>query len=601
MLMPSPLTSSGTTLFAASGVTTIDPLLSNDHQKWGGITGTGASLTFSFPWTENPTAFWQTNYSNCSEPTATSHSGLNLTQMTAASNAFQTWANVADVTFTQVPETETNVGDFRIAFSSAVSDSNNNTWGWGWYPSKYWACAADIWINPSHAAVTEDWSVRSHNFYSLIHEIGHGLGLKHPGNYSGSEPGPYLPENLDFRTYSVMSYKDLNPFFLDTTTVPRKYITVVPETPMVYDILAIQYLYGANKNYHTGNDTYSFDPSVPFYKTIWDAGGSDSIDISNFATDCTIDLTEGHYSSIHYVNTGNGPDLYDGSNNLGIAFGVTIETVFGGSGNDSIIGNTVNNMLFGTGGNDTFTGAGGDDYLDGGAGSDTVIFAGNQSDYLIAPSNAGFSIKDNAGNDGTDFVVMVEYLQFSTSTLKLSEFQFIAPMVHNGASIDPVRYTGPATAAGSDSILFQFLGDANGELLQGTSYNDFINVLAGDDGVNAGTGNDVIDGGLGSNFLTGGAGCDIFFCDGRGGGITWSTITDWQTGEQLSIWGWKEGISRIIKWIENGAEGYKGITMHADLNGDGTIDTSVTFTGITAQSQLPEPLAFTDPELLWFT
>ena len=54
-------------------------------------------------------------------------------------------------------------------------------------------------------------------------------------------------------------------------------------------------------------------------------------------------------------------------------------------------------------------------------------------------------------------------------------------------------------------------------------------------------------------------------------------------------------------WREDGAEGYKGLTMHADLDGNDVIDTSVTFTGITSQSQLPTPLEFADPALLWFT
>jgi hypothetical protein len=173
-------------------------------------------------------------------------------------------------------------------------------------------------------------------------------------------------------------------------------------------------------------------------------------------------------------------------------------------------------------------------------------------------------------------------------------------MTHNGVGVNPETYSGPATAAGEQPILYQYLGGNGGDVLQGTGHNDFINVGAGDDAVNAGEGNDVIDGGTGSNFLTGGPGSDIFFCDGRGGGVTWSTITDWQAGEQLSVWGWRPGISQVVMWREDGAEGYKGITMHADLNGDGTIDTSVTFTGIASQSQLPTPLEFSDPALLWF-
>jgi hypothetical protein len=195
------------------------------------------------------------------------------------------------------------------------------------------------------------------------------------------------------------------------------------------------------------------------------------------------------------------------------------------------------------------------------------------------------AVKDAVGNS---FAGTTESYSFTTAI----------PMVHNGASVNPDIYSGPATAAGGEAIRFQFLGNSEGELLHGTEYNDFISVGAGDDAVNAGAGNDVIDGGLGSNFLTGGAGTDIFFLDGRGSGVTWSTITDWEAGEQLSVWGWTAGTSKVVLWQQDGAEGYKGLTMHADINGDGTIDTSVTFTGITSQSQLPVPAV--SEGLLWF-
>jgi Ca2+-binding RTX toxin-like protein len=210
----------------------------------------------------------------------------------------------------------------------------------------------------------------------------------------------------------------------------------------------------------------------------------------------------------------------------------------------------------------------------------------NSNHYYVTFS-AG-SVKDLAGNSYAG----------TTSYDFTTESPILTPMLRNGISVMPERYTGPATAAGGAAIHFQYIGDSTGEVVIGTAYNDFINVAGGVDAVNAGAGNDVIDGGTDSNFLTGGAGIDIFFSDGRGGVTTWSTITDWQAGEQLSVWGWHPGTSRIVEWTQAGAAGYEGLTMHADLNGDGTIDTSVTFTGITSQSQLPTPLEFDG--VLWF-
>jgi Ca2+-binding RTX toxin-like protein len=108
----------------------------------------------------------------------------------------------------------------------------------------------------------------------------------------------------------------------------------------------------------------------------------------------------------------------------------------------------------------------------------------------------------------------------------------------------------------------------------------------------------VLDGGSGSKFLTGGTGRDDFFLDGHGGSATLATKTDWQANERLSVWGWQPGISRA-QWVDGaGAPGWTGVTMHGDLDGNGVIDTSVTWTGMTA-AQLPTLLQFDG--LLWFT
>ena len=395
--MPDISTSSAITSFLVSGVSTIDPLLDETHIKWDTKPLSPLALTFSFPWAYGASASWKSSYSSSSEPQAATHSGLNDTQISAATKALQAWANVANVSFTQVADTATNVGDFRFAFSSAVTGD----WGWCYYPGSA-AAAADIWINPTYATST-DWSAGSYNYDALIHEIGHGLGLKHPGNYSGGGTPPYLPANLDYRTYTIMSYNDLNTWFLDTAH--NKYIQVVPETPMVYDILAIQYLYGANYNYHTTNDTYTFNPSHPFYIAIWDAGGTDTIDVSNFSTNCIIDLTPGHYSSILYINQGTTANLYTGTNNLGIAFGAVIENATGGTGNDTFIGNSANNLL------------------NGGGGTNTAVESGNYAEYRITynAANHQYTVTDKVANrDGVDTLSNMQQIQFADGIKTLS-------------------------------------------------------------------------------------------------------------------------------------------------------------------------------------
>jgi serralysin len=427
-------------------VTTIDGLLNEDHQKWSDLSDSAVRLSYSFPWIDRESAIWQSDYSSMQEQEAAQHFGLNPEQIAAVTRALQSWADVANIIFTKVSDDANNVGDFRFAYSSDVRDC----WGWSYYPDSNWASAGDVWINPEFANGSS-WAAGSYNYYSLIHETGHGLGLKHPGNYSGTDAsGPYLPAGLDFRNYTAMSYYDWQTWYPDTSKDTENYRYVVPETPMVYDIAVIQYLYGTNNSYQSGDSVYTFDPSIPFYKSIWDAGGKDMIDISNFSTDCTINLIPGSYSSIHYPNAGTGSNLYDGSNNLGIAFEVFIEIVRGGTGNDSITGNIVGNSLYGGAGDDTLIGASGDDTLSGGDGLDTVVFSGNCSEYSISYMEVTqiYTISDTiAGRDDTDIVSGIEQFQFADGV----KADILAPKVMSFSPAD-----GAVNAGLMDDIVIIF-------------------------------------------------------------------------------------------------------------------------------------------------
>ena len=341
-------------------------------------------------------------YSIYNEQSATEHFGFNDTQIIAAKDALQAWANVANLSFNEVPDTSSNVGDFRFAFSSALPLTS---WGWAGYPSSYWAIAADVWVNSSYGSEA-DWSSGTYNYEALMHEIGHGLGLKHPGDYGGASK-PFLASSLDSRLYTLMSYTEApNSIYPSAGYVNGNNVWITyqinPETPMVLDIAAIQYLYGANMSYRTSNDTYNFDPLTPFFKTIWDAGGNDTISASNFTLPSVIDLTPGNYSSLKMPppsNSGGATTTYDGTNNLGVAFGSVIENAIGGSGNDILIGNSADNNL------------------DGGAGTDSVLFSGNKSNFsIIKNSNGTYSVTDNTGTEGADMLTNIEIVSFADTT-----------------------------------------------------------------------------------------------------------------------------------------------------------------------------------------
>ena len=256
---------------------------------------------------------------------------------------------------------------------------------------------------------------------------------------------------------------------------------------------------------------------------------------------------------------------------------------------DTVNGSSTNDVLNGGGGNDTITGGLANDTIDGGAGTDTANFSAAQSTYRLGFRDGVMMIN---GAEGMDQLSNVELLKFGTAAaVSISSLQggasdnglIYANIAGKNLYAIADAYAGPVTG-----LVNQYLGGAKADIVQGTDKADFINALAGDDAINGGGGNDVIDGGAGSNFITGGAGTDRFFVDGRSAATTstWSTITDFAAGETLTIWGYKPGVSKFNWLASDGVGSYKGVTLQCDLDGNGLIDTSVTWSGLT-QAQLP--------------
>jgi hypothetical protein len=208
-------------------------------------------------------------------------------------------------------------------------------------------------------------------------------------------------------------------------------------TPMAFDIAAIQYLYGVNSTYHTGNDVYLLPEADVIgavstsWSSIWDAGGSDTLEYDG-SGNAILDLRA---ATLDDSPTGGGILSYAAFIHGGftIANGVVIEKAVGGSGNDSITGNSADN---------TFKGRGGDDTIEGGAGTDTAIMAGLRSSYTVTGvGNAQLLV---VGPDGTDTLTNVERLQFDDSlvTYEISV---------NGLDGDSVTFTEGGSAVHLDA------------------------------------------------------------------------------------------------------------------------------------------------------
>ena len=502
------------------------------------------------------------------------------------------------------------IADTNIVLTTDSWVHMNGALGWAEVPdTTYYNTGVFINAEAAYYFGDGEFYQGSFNYVTLLHEIGHNMGLAHP--HDGGDmpdaslfPGVVSPfdsygDNAQNQgIYTTMSYNSgfaLNP--------SPSYNYGYEGTLMAYDIAALQHLYGVNTETRTGDDVYLLPTSNgigTYYSCIWDAGGTDTISNEGAVGDCDINLS---YASLQYGDLNGGGTLSFANDSLGnfihggytIANGVLIENAVGGDGHDEIVGNFLNNNLIGNSGNDIFIGLSGDDYIDGGANSDTAVFNDDIANAFIKKDKAsgGYLIQTDA--DGSDTLVNIEFVKFSNlieyslDTLYADRVDPTINMNVDGANQTIVleKYLGNV-----EWIDTQYYASNSNEVIYLTDYNDFFNALDGADAINGRGGDDVIDGGLGSNFLSGGTGGDTFFVDGRGaslGQITWSTILDFESADDVNIWGWQSGTSSLVRIDpSNGAVGYEGVTYHYDLDGNSVIDTSITFTGI-SESQIADP------------
>lgn len=504
--MSTPDSSGSTSSFTLSGTNDLDAILNGDKLKWGEASGTPV-VTYSLP---QAGATWDSGYSN--EVASANFAPLSSEFSDEIAAALRTWSSVANISFQQVSETTESVGDIRIAYSYAVGDSS---WGYAWYPSDSpWA--GDVWMNRKSVLDESNatFAPGSIDFENLIHEFGHAIGLKHPGNYNaggGGAEGPYITQTLDKVNYTIMSYTEADWKDADGNGI-------FPRTPGVYDVRAIQYLYGVNTTTNVGDTTYTFSASSLRGETLWDAGGTDTMNAGDFTTAVQIDLTDGHYSSVGLEN------------NIGIAFDAVIEGAVGGSGNDTLIGNKFSNSLTGGEGSDKFMfntalndTSNVDTITDFVSGADKLYL----SSEIFAAINGGSLSQSFVSGDGVVATALTDRLLYDTATGYLSydpdgtgtssavRFALLSgnatlqasDIKAVGAGNAPAGKVSPPTAKIYDGEIES--GGATKDTVEGGTGDDELSGEGGNDSLEAGEGNDYLDGGDGNDSLDGGDGDDV--------------------------------------------------------------------------------------------
>jgi serralysin len=416
------------------------------------------------------------------------------------------------LTFTETAETDDTHALLRFADSSVPATSTGN------YPYPY-PDYGDVWLGNVASEVP---TKGGYAFDTILHEIGHTLGLKHGQDYDPVY-GVLPPQHMSSE-WSIMTYYS----YVGGTGLYENADGSGNQTYMIDDIAALQYMYGANYSTNSGDTVYTWSPTTgetfidgvgqgpssanKVYEAIWDGGGFDTYDLSNYSTNLLIDLRPGEWSTFSTTQLANldgvGGHLAHGNvANTYLYFddpSSLIEAAIGGSGNDTLIGNQTSNLLEGGGGNDTIEGNEGNDFLVGDAGNDTLY--GSFGDDIM-----------DGGAGGSDTVSYGDAAGSVTVSLALEgDYQYTI-----GAGSDALFNFENLTGSAYNDTLS---GDANANILSGLDGNDAIIGAAGNDTLSGAAGNDTLSGGPGDDMLNGGVGNDAM--DGGAAGSDTASYAD---------------------------------------------------------------------------
>ena len=314
-----------------------------------------------------------------------------------------------------------NDDDVEIWFYSLDSNESDDSFGFAFTP------ASDV----DEGLVAINWSlyrtedkvftnsISPGSFYGItfLHELCHGVGLKHPHELglNGQPRFPGLSRSSDQFKDKGFYEQNAHPFTQLTYVDKGAKNGYVPSKIAdggflvslgALDTAALQWMYGINPGYKSKDNVYRLPRSNSRrrgWRCIWDTGGVDMIDGSKSRKSVLIDLrnatldnseaaggypssVDGVYGGFTIAHDWNGKELGRPANLC------IIENAVGGKSDDRLIGNQAANELRGMRGDDIlYSGGGRGDFLFGGKGNDQF--------WIDGSSNAKVKIMDFSPQD----------------------------------------------------------------------------------------------------------------------------------------------------------------------------------------------------------
>lgn len=273
----------------------------------------------------------------------------------------------------------------NLAFSG-ISSINQYSFG-------YTGSQLDVMLNTAGFG-SSDYSLNSntYGFHTLMHELGHSLGLSHP-HIAYNSVTQVSTLSSDFSATTTLGFNNLGFVINSANDMNKEYFTIMSydserpanavdtyaQTPMILDVIALQNAYGVGGGTSGGGSdtiTPGSATGLDSYRTYFDTGGTDSINLSNYSTGAYLHMGTSIVGANHLVGVSMSMADHQLMVNTGSPqslrwFYGEFENATGSASNDLITGNNLNNIISGGSGDDSLAGGDGNDSLYGNAGNDT--------------------------------------------------------------------------------------------------------------------------------------------------------------------------------------------------------------------------------------
>ncbi|TMJ13747.1 MAG: hypothetical protein E6G94_11090 [Alphaproteobacteria bacterium] len=527
-----------------SGDNDVDALLTQYHWEQS------SPISYGFP-----EAGTYTGYTAGSEP-FTNFGPLDASQQAVAAAVFREISQITNLTFTNFNQT----GQAPATATIRLGLTDDTDAAHAYLPGTS-VVAGDVWFRHSDGYFI-DPKPGDYGYSTFLHEIGHAVGLNHP--HDGDVFGTMSLDH-DNMNYTVMTYRSWPGMPIEDSYANGDY--GFNQTYMIYDIAALQHLYGANFNTRSGDTVYKWSPDsgntlidgVPgiipggntIFVALWDGGGTDTYDLSAYVESVRVDLAPGAWVKTNLAqlaDLGTGHRAEGNISNPFLYHGDTrslIENATGGAGDDTLFGNQGANWLVGGAGNDDLDGRAGADRMEGGAGNDDYVVS-DIGDLVIEGVDGGidsvattllsYTLADNVealggmlesagqtliGNALNNTIIAVSthdnYLDGGGGADLMSGSYGNDTYVVDNASDSISDLDGVDTVIASVSYVIQ-IGIENITLSGSAAIN-----ATGSGGNNVLTGNgaaNVLDGFVGADTMIGGGGDDTYVVDQAGDVVT---------------------------------------------------------------------------------